>query len=325
MDLASPPLFSALFQLGVTVVSVAAACLGGLFYFRRVRQERPAIGKFNGRDVMILFGFLVLLPVFYLVLPEWALTTVLVLSFTAALYIGFHTLLSPTPLWLGIGVLIGANLWMGQRMINGVVNWQVVWAQNSIVVLLAVIGVANLYVQGGMELRHLTWFAGGLAVYDSLFTLMFPVSNLLIRAFVNHPLFPAMGMRIYYDEAIIGLGDLLVYTGFTIAAYKAYGRPGLRLALPLVLVFGAILPPLSGLFINYVDSRLDVVIPAQTWFGPAAVAGYLWLRRRYGRERTMKEYLASVDAGRRAPAATPVLPGRPAIEPEPVVLSKEGS
>jgi hypothetical protein len=127
-----------------------------------------------------------------------------------------------------------------------------------------------------------------------------------------------MGMRIGNDEAIVGLGDLLVYAGFTIAAVKAYGRPGLRLALPLVLVFGAVMPTLSALLINYVDLRLDVVIPAQTWFGPAAVLGYLWLRRRYGRERTMKEYLSGIDAGRRGAPATPVIPAEPKIESEPV-------
>jgi hypothetical protein len=90
------------------------------------------------------------------------------------------------------------------------------------------------------------------------------------------------------------------------------------LAVALVLVFGALMPTLSGLLINYVDARADVVIPAQTWFGPAAVLGYLWLRRRYGRERTMKEYLASVDAGRREPPATAVVPEEPKIESEPV-------
>jgi hypothetical protein len=207
---------------------------------------------------------------------------------------------------------------MGQRMINDVSNWQFVWAENSVVVLLAAISVANLYVQGGMQLRHVAWFAGGLAVYDSLFTLVWPVSNQLIREFVNHPLFPAMGMRIGFDEAIVGLGDLLVYAGFTIAAYKAYGRPALRLALALVLVFGAAMPTLSGVLLNYVDARLDTVIPAQTWFGPAAVLGYLWLRRRYGRERTMKEYLASIDVGRREPPATAVISEEPKIESEPV-------
>lgn len=318
MDLSSPQSFLSLFQLCVTIISAMAASLGALFYLRRVRLERPAIGTFNGRDVVFLFAFLVLLPGLYLLLPQWALTAVLALTFTAALAIGFGPVLSPTMLWLGIGVLIGVDLWMGQRMINNVFNWQFVWAENSLVVLLAAISVANLYVQGGMKLRHVAWFAGGLAVYDAIFTLGWPVSNLLIREFVNHPLFPAMGMRIGYDEAIVGLGDLLVYAGFTIAAVKAYGRPGLRLALILVLVFGAVIPALSGLLFNYVDPRLDVVIPAQTWFGPAAVLGYLWLRRRYGRERTMKEYLASIDAERREPAATAVVPKEPKIESEPV-------
>jgi hypothetical protein len=226
--------------------------------------------------------------------------------------------LAPAPLWLGIGVLIGADLWMGQRMIDNVFDWHFVWAENSVVVLLAAISIANLYVQGGMQLRHVAWFAGGLAVYDSLFTLVWPVSNLLIREFVNHPLFPAMGMRIGFDEAIVGLGDLLVYAGFTLAAVKAYGRPGLRLALALVLVFGAVMPTLSGLLLDYVDVRLDVVIPAQTWFGPAAVLGYLWLRRRYGRERTMKEYLASLEVGRPEPTGTAVVPEEPRVESEPV-------
>jgi hypothetical protein len=318
MSLTSSQLFLSVFQLCVTIIGAGAACLGALLYLRRVSLERPAIGRFNGRDVVFLFTFLVLLPGFYLLLPEWALTSALVLTFTAALSIGFRPVVAPTPLWLGIGVLIGADLWMGQRMINDVFNWHFVWAENSVVVLLAAVSVANLYVQGGMQLRHIAWFAGGLAVYDSATTLVWPVSNELIREFVNHPLFPAMGMRLGFDEAIVGLGDLLVYAGFTIAALKAYGRPGLRLALALVFVFGAVMPTMSGLLFNYVDSRLDVVIPAQTWFGPAAIVGYLWLRHRYGRERTMKEYLASLDTERRAAPATRAIPGPRKVESEPV-------
>lgn len=318
MNLTSSQSFLSLFQLCVTIVSAMAACVGALYYLRRVRLERPAIGRFNGRDMVILFVFLVVLPGFYLLLPEWALTSVLVVTFTAALSIGLRPVLPPGWLWLTIGLLIGANLWMGQNLIDNVANWHWVWAENSLVVLLAAISVANLYVQGGMQLRHVAWFAGGLAIYDSVFTLIWPVSNMLIRDFVNHPLFPAMGMRVGFDEAIVGLGDLLVYAGFTIAAVKAYGRSGLRLALALVLVFGAVMPALSGLLVNYVDSRLDVVIPAQTWFGPAAVVGYLWLRHRHGRERTMGEYLASVEVGPGGSSATAVVPEKPTIETEPV-------
>ena len=301
----SPQLFLSLFQLAVALIATAAASLGALFYFRRVRLERPAIGRFNGRDVMILFGFLVILPVFYLLVPRWTLESVLALTFAAALSIGFRPVVGRTWVWLGIGTLIGADLWMGQHWLDTVPHWQVFWAENSLIVLLAAISVANLYVQGGMQLKHVVYFAGGLAIYDSVFTLGYPLTNLLVREFVNYPLFPAIGMRIHFDEAIIGLGDLLVYAAFTIAAYKAYGRKALRFALGLIVVFGAAMPTLSGLLINYIDSRLDVIIPAQTWFGPAAIVGYLWLRRRYGRERTMKEYLASTEVA--APAPEPEL------------------
>lgn len=327
MDFGSSQVFLSMFGLGDSLVAALAVCLGALFYLRRVRLERPAIGRFNGRDVVILFAFLVLLPRFYLLLPLWALLSLLTVIFAAALSVGFRPVLAPTPLWLGIGVLLGANLWMGQHMINNVVNWQLVWAQDSLVMLLAVIAIANLYVQGGMQLRHVAWFAGALAVYDSIFSFVLPVSSLLLQQFSSRPMFPAIGMRIGFDEAVIGLGDVLIFAAFTIAAYKAYGRPGVRLALPLVLGFGVILPALSGLLINYGgfllkfgNLHLDVVVPVQAWFGPAAVVGYLWLRRHYGRERTMREFLASPDAGRLAPAATTVVPA-PRIESEPVAQS----
>jgi hypothetical protein len=321
----SSQLTLSIFQLVVALISAALASIGALVYFRKVRMERPAIGRFNGRDVLILYVFLMLLPAFYLLVPRWALETLLVLTFMSALSIGLGQVLKPLPTWLIIGALIGADLWFGQNLLATVPGWQVFWAENSLVVLLAAISVANLYVQGGMQLKHVAFFAGGLAIYDSIFTIGFPITNLLVRDFVGYPLFPAMGMRISFNEAIIGLGDLLVYAAFTIAAFKAYGKPALRLAFGLILVFGAAMPTLSGLLINYIDSRLDVIIPAQTWFGPAALVGYLWLRRRYGRERTMKEYLASTEVVRRRPPDDTIadagVPEEPLVEetaPKPV-------
>jgi len=314
-DLHSSQLFLSLFQLCMTTFGAMAACLGALYYMRRVRLDRPAIGRFNGRDVVILFGFLGILPALYLLLPHWALISLLALTFITALSIGYRPVVSPGLLWLGIGLLIGADLWMGQHMINAVFPWHFVWAENSLVMLLAVIAVANLYIQGGMQLKHVALFAGGLAIYDAIFTLVWPVSSLLLREFVNYPLFPAMGMRIGYDEAIVGLGDLLVYAGFTLAMVKAYGRRLMWLALTLVFVFGAVVPSLSGLVINYLDERADVVIPAQASFGPVALITYLLLRHRYGRERTMKEFLDSDDFVRQAPV--PVT--EPAVAPEPEV------
>jgi hypothetical protein len=58
--------------------------------------------------------------------PKRAMPTILAKGIQAALSIGFRPLLAPSVLWLGVGVLIGADLWMGQRMIDNVSNWQFV-------------------------------------------------------------------------------------------------------------------------------------------------------------------------------------------------------
>jgi hypothetical protein len=56
-----------------------------------------------------------------------------------------------------------------------------------------------------------------------------------------------------------------------------------------------------------------------TWFGPAAFLGYLWMRRLYGQERTMQEFLASTDVRARATAAAPPAP-RPGLCPPELAL-----
>jgi len=45
--------------------------------------------------------------------------------------------------------------------------------------MLAVAAVSNLYIQGGMKLSHVAWFALGLAVYDPLFSFVFPITDQL--------------------------------------------------------------------------------------------------------------------------------------------------
>lgn len=62
---------------------------------------------------------------------------------------------------------------------------------------------------------------------------------------------------------------------------------------------------------------LNVVVPAQTFFGPAALVAYLWLRRR-GPERTMAQYLASADVGREL---TPLRLRQPVLSPLPATVA----
>jgi hypothetical protein len=313
--LISPLLDQSILELITALVCTLVAIGCSLLYLRRVRMERPAIGRFNGRDVVVLFAFLVALPTLYLWLPQWALTGVLMLTFSASLSIGFRQIMSPGMVWPVVGLLIGADIWLGRTMLGSDVGWQIFWTENSIVVLLGAMTVANLYVQGGMRLRHVAWFALVLAVYDLVFTAVVPVTNHLAEHFIGFPLDPSMGFRVGFNDATIGLGDVLVYALFAIAAYKAYGRGAAWFTTGLIAVFGIALPTMAPLLINYIDARTDVIVPVQTYFGPFAFLGYLWLRRHYGEERTMREFLASNDVVRR-PAAT-----APRPEPEPAAVT----
>ena len=308
------------FELMVALTGAVLTSTFALFYLRRVRLERPAIGTFNPRDIVILFSFIVFLPMLYVVLPRYLLTGFLVLTFVGSVSIGYRPVLSPLRLWLGVGVLIGANIWMARTLLGTVTGWQVFWTENSVLVILGAISVANLYVQGGMRLKHVAWFALALAGYDAVFTLKWPITNELAERFLGYPLDPSVGMRIGLYNASIGLGDLLVYALFLVTAFKAYGRTAARVSMVLIVIFGAVMPALAPLlFRELIDARTDLVVPAQSAFGPAAFLGYVWMRHRFGRERTMQEFLASDDVVRRVDE--PIAVAAPVVEPSAVPVA----
>jgi len=295
-------------QLVVVLVGAMATCAASLVYIGRVRLERPAIGVFNGRDVVVLFVFIVTLPVLYLVLPHAALTTFLILTFVASLSIGYRPVVPRAVLWLAIGGLLGFNVYIARTMLGTVTGWQLYWAETSVVVLLGATAVANLYVQGGMQLRHVAWFAFGLGFYDVTFSVIIPLTPKLADAFIGYPLDPSIGMRVGILNANIGIGDLLVYSLFVIAAYKAYGRRAATVGVGLVAVFGATLPALAPLILEAVTrGNANAVVPAQAFFGIPALITYLLLHRHYGRERTTREFLTAIDA-KRARTTVPVSP-----------------
>ncbi len=300
-----------LFQWVVVLVGALAVCGTALVYVRNVRLERPAIGVFNGRDVVVLFFFIVTLPVLYLVLPHWALTTFLIITFVASLSIGYRPLLSPAKLWLAIGLALGVNVWIARTLLGTVAGWQLYWAETSIVVLFGATAVANLYVQGGMKLKHVAWFALFLGFYDVTFSVIIPLTPKLADAFIGYPLDPSIGMRLGLYNANIGIGDLLVYALFTIAAYKAYGARAARIGVGVVALFGATAPALAPLVLAAVTrGGANAVVPAQAFFGIPAFITYQLMYRRWGTERTTEQFLADLAAQRGgAPeVAVPVSP-----------------
>jgi hypothetical protein len=211
-------------------------------------------------------------------------------------------------LWGTIGVLLASNILVARNLLGTTRGWQLYWILTSIAVLFAAVAVSNLYVQGGMRLRHVAWFALGLAVYDPIFSFGVPLTAKLADAFAGFPLDPSIGFRAGLDSANIGIGDLLVYSVFAVAAYKGYGRQGAKLAFGLVTVFGALMPALAPLAISaVVRGNVGVVVPAQMFFGPAAFVGYRWLLRS-GPERSMRDWRADAESSaRRTRATRPVL------------------
>jgi len=298
-------------EFAVLLAGVILVSAGALWYFRRVRVDRPPIGTFNGRDVVILLVFIPGLPFLYATLPYWLITCLLVLTFASALYIGYRPVFGAARTWLGIGLLIGLNIWTSHNLMGSTAGWQLWWAELSVLVLLGAIAVANLYVQGGMKLQYVAWLSLGLGLYDIVFATILPLTDKLVAGYLAHPLDPLFGMRFGIDNYGVGLGDLLVYSLFLTAAYKAYGRQAASIAFGLIVAVGVGVTAFVPFLANFIDAQLDLLIPSQAFFGPAAFLCYLWMKRRYGRERTMGEYLATHGA---APAA---VPAQPAPAPEP--------
>ena len=140
-------------EFAVLLVGVTLVISGALLYFRRVRLERPPIGTFNGRDIVILLAFISVLPFLYGYLPYWLITCILILTFASALYIGYSPVFGRGWTWLGIGLLIGLNYWTSHHLMGTTAGWQLWWAELTILVGLGAIAVSNLYVQGGMRLQ----------------------------------------------------------------------------------------------------------------------------------------------------------------------------
>src|SRR5713226_4135516 len=268
MDMLGQTIFQTIVVLFGALLTSACA----LLYFRRVRLDRPPLGVFNPRDVGVLLFFILGLPLLYLILPSYVLTGFLVLTFVSALYMALRPFLLARYLWPLIVLLMVANIVVTETLLGTRPGWQVYWVLTDVVVLVAAVGVSNLYVQGGMRLRHIAWFALILAFYDAFFNLVIPISQKLADRFEGQPLDPSIGFTMGIFNANIGIGDLLVYSLFIIAAYKGFGKRGVIASFIIITIFGSLLPALSPVAISaFVRGNIGIAIPAQAFFGPAAV------------------------------------------------------
>jgi hypothetical protein len=298
-------------EFGVILVAVLLVTTFALRYLRTVRMERPPVGTFNGRDIAILVGFIVCLPFLYGYLPYWLITCLLTLTFSSALYLGYSGVLGKGRAWLAIGLLIGLNIWTSAHLMGTTLGWQAWWLELDVMVGLGAAAVANLYVQGGMKLKHVAWLGLALATYDFIFDQVLPLTDKLVAGYLSHPMDPLFGFRFGLDNFGVGLGDLLVYSLFVTASYKAYGWRAARIAYGLVISVGAFATAFVPYLIALTDPENDLLVPSQVLFGPLAFLTYLWMRRHYGPERTMAQFLVSPDNLAGQPAAQPAASRQP--------------
>jgi hypothetical protein len=281
-----------LFQAVVVSVGALGTAGAALAYFRHVRLERPAIGAFNSRDMVILAGFIIALPILYLAVPGPVLTAFLVVTFGSALAIGLRPILATGYRRILIPTLIGSEVVVTYTLLGAPRGLQLYWILTSAIVLVAAMGVSNLYVQGGLRLRQIAWFAMFLAAYDAFFSTVVPLTPQLAAAFEGRPLNASIGWASGRYSANIGLGDLLVYGLFVTAAYKAFDRRGAIWAFATIFLFGALAPSMAPMVVSHFDvGGNGVVIPAQLFFGPAAFAVTARLYRRHP-ARTTSQWLA---------------------------------
>jgi hypothetical protein len=284
----------------------AVAVILGWLYFRRFRVTRPPIGVFNRADTLVIIAAIVVVPYVYLVLPILLATMLLGLGTVSVLYFAWEPVMRARwAIWLATLTLVAADV--ASAFLNGTTS-QPFLIVNNFALLVAVVGVANLWAQSGMAARDVALLAAALTVYDVVATTQASVMLDLVNRLGDLPFAPLVGWDLDRPEVglALGLGDLLVATLFPLVMRKAFGRTAGSVAMGSVLAT-------IGAMLALLDFRiLGDAVPAMIALGPVMLLQYAgWARRR---ERTTRHYLAAEPPGDRSRGWPGV---RPATGPRP--------
>jgi hypothetical protein len=270
--------------IAIVFAHAAAAVLLGWAYFRRARMPRPPLGVLNRSDVLLMMVAIILVPYVYLALPRWLVGALLGALTLGILYITLEPLRMPRwGAWMGSLALVAADLAaMVQAGSTGIAFVLV----NNVVLTVTVVGVANVWAQGGMRARDAALLGGLLAVYDAFFTAWLPLMDDLLGRLAGLPFAPQVIWPLGEGHWVgLGLGDLLVATAFPLVMRKAFGRsPGMT-ACAMSLATVAALLGLAGAGV------LVGTFPVMVVLGPLMVLQYAAWARRCGPERTTWQYL----------------------------------
>jgi hypothetical protein len=156
---------------------------------------------------------------------------------------------------------------------------------NNSVLVIAITGATNLWVQSGMRARDVAVLGVALMAYDFVATTLLPLMNNLTDRVAGLPFAPQIMWPSSDNQWLsVGLGDLLLAAVFPLVMRKAFGRAAGLLALVMGLVT-------LGVMLALLDLRLvQVTLPAMVALGPLMLAQYVWWTHRSGKERTTWQY-----------------------------------
>jgi hypothetical protein len=160
------------------------------------------------------------------------------------------------------------------------------FAVNNIVLLMAIVGITNLWAQSDMKARDVTFLAGVLAIYDAIVTWLLTQTADLFGRLFGLPLAPIIAWPIGAGSEWlgIGMGDMLLATVFPLVMRKAFGR-----AAGIASLAGN-LGLIVALLAAAVISRMQVLFPVMLLLGPLIIVQYVYWHRRCGCERTTRQY-----------------------------------
>lgn len=270
-------------SIAVLIVVLGVLLAGAAAYLRRIEMERPPVGRFNFPDVFIMCVTIVGLPLLYLHLPVAVVSTIFGLILLLVLQYTLAPLTGGRPALLLAVLLLLADAATSITGDGGTIA-ALYLTINDLVLVVAICGVCNLYVQSGLGAAHVALFAIVLTGYDYIATAVLPTTADLVAQLAGHPYAPQFVIQVGGGGVGLGLGDSFMLVLWTLAAAKGFGRRAGWVAAVVGLV------AIAGIFAGFRIGVLSGLVPAMVVLGPLIVIQYGTWRTRTGAERTVHQW-----------------------------------
>ncbi len=293
--------------LDLTIVAMIALAVG---YLHRYRLPRPPVGRFTRSDVLIMSCLLVALPFGYLSAPIQVVSGVFAVMFLGTAQLTLAPVLGGRAATAAGFCLVTATIAAGVLDLPRTVLFL-----NAVLIVVALVGVTNLWTQTGMTAGHVAALAAVLVGYDLVATGLSTTTDRFVSLVNGYPFAPMLAVTADDPPIAAGLGDCLMLVLWPLVAWKAYGR----LAGWLAATIGVGL--VVAVHTAFLTDTLADGVPFLLLLGPAILVQYATWYRLRGPGRRTHEWLTPgtasedcgrpdlVDALRTVRAATAVMPG----------------